>query len=239
MSPEEERMGKKLNPGRAGPSASHRASPEEELPPSLKSLEAELASLAPRADRLDRDRIMFLAGQMSVAGRAAGWSGWHSYLAWPAAGAMTAVAAALLVILFVRPEPRVIERIRIVKVPVSEAETPPPKTEQDDSLSVPRQLAPERPFRRATLASGRADWLPYPDWSRFRSRALELEMLDRMLAEGVDPWTHPGRRPTEEVESAAAPTSYRQLLDTLLDGKARTEPPGHWLSIPLHSGANS
>ncbi|GAG50664.1 unnamed protein product, partial [marine sediment metagenome] len=41
---------------------------EEDLPPSLKAIEAELAALTPRTDRLDRERVIFLAGQQSVVG---------------------------------------------------------------------------------------------------------------------------------------------------------------------------
>ena len=78
-----------------------------ELPGELKSLEARLATLTPRDDRLDRERLVFLAGQASV----------HATIqrpislfglkldgtVWPRAfAAMTAVAAALFVMLLTR-----------------------------------------------------------------------------------------------------------------------------------------
>jgi hypothetical protein len=79
-----------------------------EPPAELKAIEARLAALSPRDDRLDRERLMFLAGRASVErpfeignrkSRA-----WLESKAWPAAFAgMTAVAAALLVALVVRP----------------------------------------------------------------------------------------------------------------------------------------
>ena len=89
-------------------------------------------ALVPRAERLNRDRIMFLAGQASVASkgqpagspettgpqRRAGW-------AWPAAFAtMTGIAASLLLALAIRPAPQVIERFveRIVTAPASPQE---------------------------------------------------------------------------------------------------------------------
>jgi hypothetical protein len=81
------------------------SNPRPEPDPSLApgdaaKFEALLASLAPNPDRLDRDRLMFRAGQASVsAGAAPRRAGW----AWPTAFAgMTAAAAALLVALVVR-----------------------------------------------------------------------------------------------------------------------------------------
>jgi hypothetical protein len=70
----------------------------------LKAFEAKLAALTPRDDRLDRERLIFLAGQASVtadAGRSPAYVvGWRRHPAWPAAfAAMTAVAATLLCVL--------------------------------------------------------------------------------------------------------------------------------------------
>src|SRR5262245_17587314 len=62
----------------------------------LKQFADDLARLRPRDDRLDRERLAFLAGQASVTPRGR---------AWPVAfGAMTAVAASLLFLLVTRPE---------------------------------------------------------------------------------------------------------------------------------------
>jgi hypothetical protein len=80
----------------------------------LKTFEAALASLAPRSDRLDRDRLMFLAGQQSRTGfqpversrvgQAERSPTKKSKMPWPTAFcAMTAVAAVLAIILAVRP----------------------------------------------------------------------------------------------------------------------------------------
>ncbi len=77
-------------------------SEQSSAPEEMKAFEAALAALAPRRDRLDRDRLMFLAGQASVlsaapvcAGRGAlGRLPWM----WPAAfSTMTALAATLMV----------------------------------------------------------------------------------------------------------------------------------------------
>lgn len=68
-----------------------------QTPADLKSLESQLGSLAPRSDRLDRERLIFLAGQASAELPSTRW-------AWPASlAAMTAVAATLLVMMLNQP----------------------------------------------------------------------------------------------------------------------------------------
>jgi hypothetical protein len=74
----------------------------------LQSFEARLARLSPRDDRLDRERLAFLAGQASMSSDASCSSppiqGWRRHPAWPAAfAAMSALAATLLAILLARP----------------------------------------------------------------------------------------------------------------------------------------
>jgi hypothetical protein len=78
--------------------------PAWDLPTELKSFEARLAALSPRGDRLDRERLMFLAGQASMeCTPRSNWASARSPLehkAWPAAFTlMSAVAASLLAIL--------------------------------------------------------------------------------------------------------------------------------------------
>jgi hypothetical protein len=75
----------------------------------LQHFAAELARLQPRNDRLDRERLAFLAGQASVdlaPSQCAKIFGVRlESRAWPAAfAAMTAVAATLLCMLLTRPE---------------------------------------------------------------------------------------------------------------------------------------
>ncbi len=76
-----------------------------DLPEEFKLLETQLKSLSPRPDRLDRERLIFLAGQASVEDdRALPSELQPSRWAWPASFAtMTAVAAALLLMLLTRP----------------------------------------------------------------------------------------------------------------------------------------
>ena len=57
-------------------------SAEQELPGELKSFEATLAALAPRGDRLDRDRLMYLAGRESALAEAGRPNGRARRWAW-------------------------------------------------------------------------------------------------------------------------------------------------------------
>jgi hypothetical protein len=82
----------------------------EALPPDLSELQSALKSLTPEPPRLDRDRVIFRAGQAQA-------RRWY----WPAAALVSsAVAACLALVLILRPAPppteRVTERIVYVKV---------------------------------------------------------------------------------------------------------------------------
>jgi hypothetical protein len=213
---------------------------EEELPPELKAMEAELSALRPRDDRLDRERLVFLAGRASTAGRPA-MGRW----AWPAAFAgMTAVAAGLLVALVLRPEPEVVERIRIVTVP-AEAQVDEPSSlteevgDEADSPAAPqRRTLQPRPAAR-DWASRRTGAPPRPDWERFGSRAEYVDALGRMLARGVDPWRQPLTVSGRGDRDSDAPVLYRRALEKMLDDRARGEQPGARLMDTIQSGANS
>lgn len=68
-----------------------------QTPADLKSLESQLGTLEPREDRLNRERLIFLAGQASAELPSKRW-------AWPASfAAMTALAATMLVMLLSQP----------------------------------------------------------------------------------------------------------------------------------------
>jgi len=137
----------------------------------LKAFEAALAALVPRGDRLDRDRLMFLAGQASVGGissetatgegvpgvspvpgkihgqEARAMRRW----AWPAAfSAMTAVAATLLAIVVTWPGRQGIERM------------PPVAAGGDGGGSV--QGDPGRSVRGAPRAEPPPSWGPDGSW---------------------------------------------------------------------------
>jgi hypothetical protein len=107
--------------------------------PNLTAVERALAGLAPSAGALDRDALMFAAGQRSAR------RGW----AWPGAALGCAVAAAVLgAILLVRPPPEPVERVVVVEVLVPPREAPPSAGDESASFveapSAP-QASPPRP----------------------------------------------------------------------------------------------
>lgn len=220
-------------------------SEEKQYAENLNAFEAELASLSPQTDRLDRQRLMFLAGQASVAvgrGRSAVRS---RRWAWPAAFAtMTTAAATLMVMLLLRPEPPVV----FVEVPVEpaggqarEADHAPESPVRDDGPAEPLPSPPEPSFQRiqepGLLASLGLNW-PRDLGSLQMSTGMPYPILrDRVLARGLDSWTLPVS--AQDVERAAAPVSYRQLLDTLLEGRPPDQAVPDHPTIDLNSGANS
>jgi hypothetical protein len=198
-------------------------SSEEELSPELKSFEAELASLSARTDRLDRDRLMFLAGQASAAQKPAAGRLFGSAWAWPVAlGAMTTVAATLLVALLVQPQPEIVERL--IEVP---SERPnravagiddrragaSDRSERQPSPSPQEFTVPAPPPGRLVSVydgpRGQADWTLLP------AKAPYAQLRDQVLARGLDWWT-PSPIRSSDPERAAAPATYRNVLESLL-----------------------
>jgi hypothetical protein len=189
----------------------------------LKAFEADLAALQPRADRLDRDRLMFLAGQAAAARGNAAAAARTRRWAWPAAlAAMTTVAAALLAVVVWRPEPQVVERI--IEAPV---ERPAPDAA---APGVRDATASAEAVAHASISSGpdaapaTTGWLAYADRTALRARAPYAHALDLMLARGVDSWPLPQSTSADNAERASAPMSNRQLLETLLEGPASGRP---------------
>jgi hypothetical protein len=117
---------------------------EHEDASELKSFEARLASLVPRDDRLDRERLMILIGQASErAGSEPSPSpslkGRGNVRAWQAAfGAMSAVAATLLCMLVMRPAENGLARSG--DVAKRDVEVSPPEAEingpSDDGMEI-------------------------------------------------------------------------------------------------------
>ncbi|HET6427804.1 MAG TPA: hypothetical protein VFJ30_05310 [Phycisphaerae bacterium] len=121
----------------------------ERLTAAEQELERALASLAPAAPPLDRDRLMFQAGR--AAGRRGRWF-------WPSTSAVAVVAVVLAVSLTVRPQPRQIERVVFVPVESGGAVSvagPEPEAAEDRWADHARYAA----IRNAMLAKG-PDALP-------------------------------------------------------------------------------
>jgi hypothetical protein len=85
--------------------------PDETENPELTAVSVALTSLAPSAGRLDRDQILYRAGQASMR---------HGQWPWPTATALLAVVSLGLGIYVLRPpEPQTLERIVYVHVPIA------------------------------------------------------------------------------------------------------------------------
>jgi hypothetical protein len=192
-------------------------STEEEL----KSLEAELALLRPQSARLDRDRLMFLAGQASAGGKNVRRTT-RAWL-WPAALAtMTSAAAALLVMLVSWPRVEIVERI--VEVPVQSAggdvrtahdeQSPQREAERRPDAEPERILPQPAPSRLAAVLGG---WLPAADWSALQLKASYPSLRDAVLAHGLDSLPSQPAGTASGGGTDAAPSSYRQLRESLLE----------------------
>jgi hypothetical protein len=104
--------------------------PEREL----EEVESALRALVPVPSRLDRDRLMFEAGALSTRG-----TPWL-HRAWPAAAAALALAlAGESWLLAVRPAPRVVERVVVIREPSGTPSTSPavPPSARADAPLVP------------------------------------------------------------------------------------------------------
>jgi hypothetical protein len=133
--------------------------------PEVTAIESALRALVPSRSTLDRDRLMFRAGQVSARSRSpARW-------VWPSiAATLTIVAAGEGALLANRPEPRVVERLVIVREPPAPpADGPgpvvilrenPPIPSPDSEPSWPMASDPLR-LRRQVLRFG-LDALPEP-----------------------------------------------------------------------------
>ena len=199
-------------------SGSFESSADSDLPPELKSIEAELAGLTPRADRLDRERVIFLAGRESVENRSTAAA---RRFAWPMAfSVMTTVAAVLAVMLAVRSDPESI--VKIVRVPVEVPvvdPVPQPDVPEVRVSEPPVESTPDRQW----VASERPKWLTWigASWPRRGDRiadgerALYPAMRDRVLAGKFDSYSSGERN--GKIEPYTAPVPYRQLLEQALE----------------------
>ncbi len=167
--------------------------------PEVTDIESALRALVPSRSELDRDRLMFRAGQVSARSRIL--TRW----AWPSIAATLAmVAAGEGMLLAHRPVPRVVERLVIVREPAT------PTASQPDPVVILREnppspspeSEPSRPMasdalrlRRQVLRFG-IDGLPEPPH------------LISQAAEGVGP---PGA--TSESNGLLRRSEYQKFLN--------------------------
>jgi len=145
---------------------------EHKLSDDLAAVEASLAALPPFPSGIDRDRLVYLAGQAAAGAlpgtkrRPAGWL-------WPmATAASLLVAAALGAMLAVRSQPEIVERLVVVRQP-AEPVAPAP---------VAAHPAVETPLARSRPSRPPAEY---------------LRLRDLVLSRGVDalPETSAKHRP--------------------------------------------
>lgn len=123
--------------------------------PELAAIEEALGALSPSRGRLDRDRLMFRAGQVSHRPTAPGRWGWPAV-----AGVLAVVALGQAVALRARPASRVVDRVVVVRVPALPSPDPAPVVILSQSPPAP----PEAP----TV-------LPWPlDYERLRRQIIRF-----------------------------------------------------------------
>ncbi len=193
---------------------------EQDRQDDLTAFEAALAALKPRGNAINRDRLMFLAGQAS------GSSTQPRRWGWPAAfGAMTTVAASLLTALMVRP-PQVVERIvdRVVEVPAAPLDATFAGMNRYDRRATGNGALPAAPRR----------WIEQPSsWTAFLFAPTEdypavllspakasnyMRLREIAFTRGLDGWPTPGGVEVAgaSMPSRSRPSSQRELLDELL-----------------------
>ncbi len=173
----------------------------------LAAFEARLGAFRPGASRLDRDRVMYLAGQ-AVARRER--AGARSLWAWPSAfAAMPAVAAALLVAIVIEPDSG--GPVPLAQSGQEDAASP---AEQDSQAA---RMATDHDILNAVVSAGPTG-----------SEDSDLDTLLARLPAGrslssVTPWeaVDPDWAATSLV--AVAPVSYvkqqQMLLEELMPGE--------------------
>jgi hypothetical protein len=185
---------------------------ENEMTP----FEAALAALMPRADRVDRERLMFAAGQQSVmAGRIRRNA---AVLLWPGAfGLMSIVAATLLIMLLFKTGPGTSGNK--VGHPVSGSSF---AGNVNDRASAGK-YADQRPGDRSM--SGLA-FLPRDDLYKSNgadSKYSYTQLLSQIIDRGVDTWEPNSIEPHNRKTTVSRPLTSRELMNQLLE-QIRTGP---------------
>lgn len=172
-------------------------SPDDRLPDELAAWETRLASLSASAVGLDRDRLMFAAGQ--AAGEAAARRsrpGTIGRWAWPAASAVASAAAAVLVMLIVQ-SPRAIQLVEPGETEINSVEV------ADRAPPADLPAAIESHFTLQTVAPPK--------------RASYLSDRQLALVHGVEAleYAHPNRRDGDSRSNDPPPT-MRELLEKMV-----------------------
>ncbi len=214
-------------------------STEVNHPDDFPALEAALAALKPRVKVIDRDRLMYRAGQaaarrdgvaLSLAAQAklacdgnaaAGLRhSWH----WPAACAsLTIVAAILMLLVIFRPVIRIVERSDwraptvIASGQGAARPLPPSNSARENPSTSAARIAPERsgavlPWTWALF------WLPAKPNPTTPNDLSYPAVRDQWLETGLQAWNRLAERPeTPPALRDSRPATYQNLLDQFLD----------------------
>ncbi|MCU0878864.1 MAG: hypothetical protein MUF06_13860 [Pirellulaceae bacterium] len=193
-----------------------------ELTPELSAVEQQLAALAPRAARVDRDRLMFLAGaaseQPSVLPPRAGQ---RSHWLWPTAtGVLAATSLGLAVLLALRDarEPQ------IVYLPA------PTETRPAESPVSPKPAPREQVVATDEAADRRGDeGSPMPAAGVARSRTSVprenyLQVRDVALRMGLDALAVPRSSGGAAAPEGSDLPTYRSLMQAAFGPVDASEP---------------
>lgn len=170
--------------------------PQRRLPDELEELQRALRSLEPLPGRLDRGRLIYLAGRASAgvspSGTSAAGAAHKRNWAWPVSTvAMTLVAATLAVALAIRPQPQVVRETVYVKQPAAD--------ELDSRRPLVFDPVPRRPARADE--PGGVPPAPY----------MSISMRQDILEQGAD------ALPDVVLSGIDPPSTSRQMLESLLD----------------------
>jgi hypothetical protein len=182
---------------------------QDELNQQLAALEGQLTSFHPAPSRLDRDRVMFLAGRASGENRPRRHTASGARWLWPMAFAgMSGVAATLLVTLLWRPAGVVDQATKQAKVEPPPAPTTIVIVDRQPEFTPalgPKWQAPEDGFQT-----------PY------------FRQLDQILAKGPDTWAATVPTAADPARQVAPPPSYPRLLNALIEVPPALRPPAEY-----------
>lgn len=191
----------------------------------LSELEAALGGLLPRPSRLDRDRLLFLAGQASASSSPASAEQRERpnrrHWIWPAISALsTAAAVVLAVLLVMRPGPQVVREIVYVErpEPLDEAAEEP----HDDGSPAIEALGPMDLANNESppAGTGRVG----PNYLELRRRVFEVG-----LAALPDPQPVSG-------SLGETPATQREMMREFLGDQEPAGPPARLLDWPFSTG---
>jgi len=167
----------------------------------LPAFEAALASLSPAASAIDRDRLMYLAGQAVGAQSPRRHSAWL----WPSATAASVLLAVTLAGMLLTRGPRVVEKtVYIPAKPPAEAEAPPIVQPEQAPVAAGHekpQLAKDATVGDETPA--RPEKIDRTPKRKKKPRGDYLQLRRMVVARGVD--ALPKLKPRQPASGAEIP----------------------------------